>query len=426
MGSRWRITARVAAKMTDAEPPSPGASTLVAAMTPIGAAGIAVVRMVGPNALRIVEQVFEPGGRGPRDGRIEPGRVVYGRIVDNGRVIDDVVVTARPQSGRRGGSPSDLVEINPHGGVRVVQRVLMLLVRQGACLTDPHEIGALGWPANSAIEPEVWSSLIQAQTHRAAMWLANQQTILPALLRDCIDRLASPGASDVGSVVEELKRLSDCYEPARRLVEGAGIAIAGAPNAGKSTLANRLFGQSRSLVTEQPGTTRDWVAEPAAVEGVPIVLIDTAGLRWSDDPIERAAIERGLGRIASADLVLVVLDRSEPIGPMGRYAMAAVAKRIPPDRTLLVLNKCDLPDRLGGAPSSDAGWVGEVRLSATTGEGEDRLGQALCEALGFAGWSDQTPAVWTRRQKAGIDRAMSMLPDRPAEAASALRDVVEM
>ncbi len=412
--------------MPDVEATHAPDRTFVAAITPIGAAGIAVIRLVGPDASRIAQAVFEPSGQGPQATRIEPGRIAYGRIVDGAQVIDDVVMTTRPLTEGRGDPQGDLVEINPHGGVRVVQRVLMLLVRHGASLTDAHEIGLLGWPAHDKIEREVWASLTRAQTQRAAMWLAHQQTVLRETIRRCIEALSSPDPPDVAVVVDELARLRSGYEPARRLIEGAGIAITGPPNAGKSTLANRLFGQPRSLVAEQPGTTRDWVAEPAAVEGVPIMLADTAGLRATEDPIEQASIERGLGRVASADLALLVLDRSRAMTSSDRCALEALERSRPADRTLLVLNKCDLPDALGRDAEHHAAWADDVTVSALTGEGVDRLGRAIVSALGLGDWSDRTPALWTPRQRAAVDEALAFLPGRPAHAAKALHRLPEM
>ena len=412
--------------MADLEPKPHQGETRAAAITPLGAAGIAVVRMAGPEAVRIAAGVFDPPPGASGAGRFEPGRVAYGRIVDDDQVIDDVVVMVQPLPARDGGPPEAIVDINPHGGIRVVQRILMLLVRQGARLTDPDEIGLLGWPASGPIEREAWSSLTRAQTHRVAMWLANQQTILPAVLRRCVGRLDAASAADVEAVLAELKGLQNRYEPARRLVEGASIALAGPPNAGKSTLGNRLFGQPRSLVTEQPGTTRDWVAEPAAVEGVPIVLVDTAGLRVTEDAVERSAIERSLGRVVSADVALLVLDRSEGITPSSRYAVTTILDARAPSRTLLVLNKCDLPDRVGASSDLDAAWADRIQISAATGEGLDELGRAIAASMGLAGWSDKTPGIWTSRQRTGIDRAIASLPDRPAAAAAVLSEVAEM
>jgi tRNA modification GTPase len=402
-----------------------GGKTLAAAITPIGASGIAVVRVVGAEALRIVQQVFKPvGDRLPL--ALVPGRIFYGRVVDNGQVIDDVVVTVRVLDGGPGPPKGHLADINCHGGVRVVQRILMLLVRQGAGLADPHQIGFHGWPAGSAIEREAWFSLTRASTHRVAMWLSHQQTVLPEILGRCVRHLDSGDESAGEAVKQELSALLERYQPARCLVEGATIVIAGPPNAGKSSLANRLFGQRQSIVSEQPGTTRDWVAEPAAVEGVPIVLTDTAGLRPSDEPIERASIERGLKRVAEADLALLVLDGSEPRTARCEHAISLVRGVRRPARTILVLNKCDLPGRLA-LPSGDTeGWAGCVETSAALGQGLDRLGHVIVEALGLKGWTEETPAVWTGRQRAGVSAAVAQLPDHCAPAADSLRGVLEI
>lgn len=411
--------------MTDRNATVVGNGPRVAAVTPIGAAGIAVIRVVGDGALAAASSIFQPLPRRPDAVSLQAGRVNIGQIVDSGRVIDDAVLTVRPLTTAGDGACGEVVEINPHGGIRVVQRVLMLLVRQGCRLTPPDEIGLLGLPADNAVQREAWESLTRAQTHRAAMWLANQQTVLANVVAECIDRLASPAKADVEWVAGRLGELLDRYESARWLVDGAGIVIAGAPNAGKSTLANRLFGQPRSIVTEQPGTTRDWIAEPAAVEGVPIVLVDTAGLRPTDDPIERASVERGLGRAAEADLVLLVVDRSEELSSTTRYAIDAVIGLPTPPRAILVANKSDLPDRLGHAAELDHAWIDRVEISVDTGEGCDRLSRAIAGALGLAEWPDRLPAFWTPRQEALARESVRLLPDRWVLASNVLREVLE-
>jgi tRNA modification GTPase len=268
--------------------------------------------------------------------------------------------------------------------------------------------------------------MTRAPTHRAAMWLAHQQTALPEMLGRCIQRLEPDERSAGDAVKQELNLLLERCESARRLVEGATLVIAGPPNAGKSSLANQLFGQRQSIVSEQPGTTRDWVAEPAAVEGVPIVLTDTAGLRATDDSIEQASIERGLKRVTEADLALLVLDGSEPMTAACQHAVRLVRGARGAARTVLVISKCDLPRRLALSSPDSEGWAGHAEVSAVFGHGLDRLGRAIVEGLGLGGWTEATPAVWTRRQYAGVSAAVAQLPDRPALAADALRSVLEI
>ncbi|MBN1347311.1 MAG: 50S ribosome-binding GTPase [Phycisphaerae bacterium] len=401
-------------------------TTYAAVLTPIGAAGIAVIRLVGPEAVSVVGRIFRPFSGAPLGEKAQPGRVTFGQVVDGDRVLDDVVLTRRRLAGYAGFERGEVVEINPHGGVRVVQRILGLLCEAGASLTAPEAIGLAGWAARNAIEPEVWLSLTRAQTHRAAMWLASQQVVLPALLGDLVDRLSSDNTDAVAEVTRALCELRDRYEPARRLVEGAGIVIAGAPNAGKSTLANLLFGRPRSLVTEQPGTTRDWVAEPAAIEGIPLVLVDTAGLRPTEDPLERASIERALGRLAEADLALLVVDRSVPLTGEARFAMDRVSRARGDYRTLLVLNKADLPNRIEDSRDLESNWAGLSAVSALTGEGVEALGRGVADALGLGGWSEQTPGIWTARQLEAVTGAIERLPHYPEQAGKLLRQVTEM
>ncbi len=393
--------------------------TLAAVITPIGASGIAVIRVTGPRAFAVVEKVFRPIGKPAQLTEAAEGRVLYGQIVDDRQVIDDVVLTLRKAKDPTSATPVCLADINAHGGVRVVQRILMLLARCGALLTDPQRIGMVGWQPRSVIEREVWSSIVRVPTHRAATWLLNQPSVLSAFIRRQTERLpAEPNA-----VLEELRTLIDRYASAKFLIEGAGIVIAGPPNAGKSSLANRLFGQRQSIVSEQPGTTRDWVAEPAAVEGIPIVLTDTAGLRHTNDPIEQASIERGLERARRSDVVLLVIDASAPT-EVSLDAVQVARTHLRPARTILVLNKIDRP----GGPSLDAPWegqwIGRVAVSAATGEGLDRLGRCIAEALGLSDWSDHTSAPWTTRQMELLNRAVSALPHDSLGAVAVLADLL--
>ncbi len=399
----------------------------------MGAAGIAVIRLVGPDARAIARQAFKPLGGPSAEPLPGPGRVAYGQIVDGEDVIDDVVLTVRGlQDAGAGPGDSgqterriDLVEVNPHGGVRVVQRILLLLQRLGAELVEPDRLGLLGWRCENEIEREAWADLIHAQTHRSALWLAHQQTGLPGTLRDIADRLGQAAPTTAGQIRSELEALLGRYDAARALVHGASVAIVGPPNAGKSTLANRLFGHARSIVSEQPGTTRDWVAEPAAVNGIPITLVDTAGLGAPADAIEEAAMVRALGRVRTADLVLLVLDASVRLDANARWALEEVTRLGPTAKALLVRNKRDRPDVLGSPPELDRTWASIAEISAWTGQGIDRLAAALEAVLGLADWTEQTPAPWTPRQKAGIKATLGLLPAHPARGAAGLRRLVD-
>ncbi len=398
--------------------------TWAMALTAMAPAGIAVVRVMGARALDIVRQVFRPHGTKPF--AITPGRVHYGQIVDGDEVIDDVVLTGRPLGEEKRSSVEWLADINAHGGVRVVQRILMLLVRHGASLAKSQEVGLLGWPANNAVEREAWASLIRAKTHRAAMWLVCQQVALPALLQRWIVRLESAAPAAWEQVPRELEEVLSRHESARYLIDGVNVVIAGPPNAGKSTLANLLFGQPRSIVSEQPGTTRDYVAEPAAIEGVPMILTDTAGLRTADDPIEQESIVRALGRIAAADAVLLVVDGSQPLSPSTRFALDAVGAKRSTGRIILVLNKSDLPEHADWGPVVRQGGWNVVRLSASTGLNVGQLGQLFLNVLGLEDWSDQTVGVWTDRQFSDVSAAAAELPGHPRRAAERLRGLLEI
>jgi len=400
--------------------------TRVAVLTPLAPAGIAVIQMLGPEAERICRRIFEPNRSRAGAGSTAPDRLRLGRLCDEGGLIDEALVAVRrdPVAGWA-------VEINTHGSVRVVQRTLAVLQRHGAVLVEPAAVATEAWPARNAIEREALGALASAKTRRAVRWIARQRRLLADELDRLCRMLASPAGSDAYpdtpvspdppaclAVRDVLDQWLERVGPARKLLEGAAVAVVGPANAGKSTLANRLAGQSRSIVADQAGTTRDWVAEPTAVQGVPITLIDTAGLRQADGPIEQEAIRRGLDRAERADVRLVVVDIS---CPLSATCLISLRRFLSAQPAILVLNKVDLqqvvtPQELKSRLSPDADDVAVVAVSARTGRGMVALEQALLDALGFADWDEHAPGVFTDRQRRAIEAAWRALPNQPDRA----------
>ncbi|MFO0972428.1 MAG: GTPase [Phycisphaerae bacterium] len=284
-------------------------------------------------------------------------------------------------------------ELHLHGGVRIVERVIELLEARGALrAAGPEADAACDW-----IEAEIDVLLRGATTRRMARWLLAQRRLLPELIRR--------GAGDASCAA-----LAHRAAVAERLLAGLRVAIVGPPNAGKSTLANRLIGHERVVTSAEPGTTRDWVDELASVSGWPVTLTDTAGVRVATDAIERESIARGLAEARRADAALVVLDGAAGVAQTAAD-LAAVSGALPAALArVVVVNKCDLAsaarDDWAARLAAAAGGVAAVArvwpVSALCGDGVDALEAALAVALRLDGLADDAPTPLTARQRAAL------------------------
>lgn len=336
---------------------SGGLTNVAMLLTPPGGAAIAVVRLGGPKVSEFLCEHFSRP--------VKAGRCVHGEIRAGGDVLDDAVVVVSAD-----GATAD---VNLHGGPWVVRSVLELARCRGfevaERLTAP--LPRLAVDAESELEAAVLASLPLATTEPALRTLLAQQE----LWADAGELTAEERAAIVGD--EELWWL---LHPPR-------VAIAGAANVGKSTLANQLFAQERSITADLPGTTRDWVGETANLDGLAVTLVDTPGIRQTTDAIEATAIERAGEQLRGADLVVLVLDASRPLEP----EQASLVGRFPD--ALRVINKSDLP----------AVWsVAEgIRVSARSGDGVDDL-RAAIRGRFHVGRRPGMRKWWTKEQRATL------------------------
>jgi tRNA modification GTPase len=340
-----------------------------ALLTPPGAAAIAVVRLRGPGVKEFLARHFSRLGRA--------GRCVHGELVDGERVIDDPVVVLSED-----GLTAD---INVHGGVWVVHECLELARREGFEVVEAR--GDL-LDARDQIEREMVEALPLARTEQALrMLLAQPQqwAKLPGKA-DIQDRVETASDPELDARRAELKRTVDDH-CLWWMLHPPTVAIVGIPNVGKSTLANSLFGQQRSITADLPGTTRDWVGDWANLDGLPVHLLDTPGQRQSSDPIEQAAIARSQAEIDGADLVIIVLDPTQPLEPQ----QAQILSRYP--NSISVMNKSDLPAVWDAKP------VRGIEMVATSGVGADALRAAICEHFDCTDLTPQRPRWWTARQR---------------------------
>jgi len=406
--------------------PAPSAQDTIAALaTPLGEGGLAVIRISGPQALQVGDAVFVPAGpQSRRPSESESHTVHYGHVVRQGRRLDEVLLTVlRPP---RTYTREPTVEISCHGGLVIARLVLEAVLAAGARLAEPGEFTQRAF-LNGRLDlaqAEAVADLIHARTTLAAA--AAQAQLAGALSRqihavrdDLMNALAHLEAHldfpdedispDTGHRL--MKRLEDADETLETLLRtaqdgqvlrrGLRAAIVGRPNAGKSSLLNRLLGHDRAIVSPEPGTTRDTVQETASVRGIPVVFIDTAGLREAAGAVEQEGVRRSREAAASAELILHVVDGSAPLDP-GDAGLLHLWQGRP---VLVIVNKADLPLRCRLPDGMTA-----VTVSCTTGEGFDRLQQAM-ESMVWSGRiaGDATPVTINARQADALRRSTDAL-----------------
>ena len=405
--------------------------TIVAISTPIGAGGIGIVRMTGPDAAAILLKLFAPG-REAGAWKLESRTLHYGHITDpvEGEVVDEVLAAYMPAP--RTYTRQDVVEINGHGGIVALRRILGLCLRQGARLAEAGEFTARAF-LNGRLDlaqSEAVLDIVQAKTEvslqAAVAQLAGRLSDRVRSVRTgLVHALAYLEASidfeedeiperNIGSDLEQAEgAISQLLADADRGIiyrQGIRAAIVGRPNVGKSSLLNRLLRTSRAIVTDIPGTTRDTLEETLNLEGVPVVLVDTAGIaEGSKDPIERLGIERSRSALAQADLALLVVDASQPLTSADQ-AIAALVRGKP---AIVVANKVDLlaavPIVQSGARGIEGPIAGAacVPVSALTGQGLESLEETIVETVlsGHVSVSD-APVVTSPRHKEALSRAL--------------------
>ena len=373
--------------------------TIAAVATPLGKGGIGVVRISGPQVPDIARAIL---GRVPlpRHATLASFRDAQGERIDHGIAL----YYAAPNSYT--GEP--VLELQGHGGPVVMQQLLRACLDAGARLAEPGEFtrrAFLGGKLDLA-QAEAVADLIDAASGEAARSALRSlsgdfSSAVRALLEEMIelralteamldfpeeevDRLhRDDAAARLAAVRGALETVLAKSRQGSLLREGIHAVLTGAPNVGKSSLLNRLAGEERAIVTPVPGTTRDSLREPIELDGVPLVLVDTAGMRESSDEVERRGMERTQLELSRADLVLAVVEAGAPDAPFASMPGGAMATRI------IVYNKIDLVPGFA-AP------LGTVAVSAKTGEGLDCLRKAI---LAAAGWSATGESVFLARER---------------------------
>jgi len=405
--------------------------TIVAVATPPGRGGVGCVRLSGPRAREIAARLFRPRRAGTSD---EPGRTRFGRFFDRDRQPLDHGYAVRFASASSF-TGEDVAELWPHGSPAVLTALVEGAIAHGAVAAGPGEFTyrAMRNGRVDLARGEAVRDLVDARTrYQARIALAQAEGALSrhlAPLREALaDRIARGEAAVefedepetqgpagiLGADVEAVRRtcvdLADGFRFGRIVREGARLVLVGRPNAGKSSLFNRLLVRERAIVTDVPGTTRDTLEESLDLDGIPVTLVDTAGLREATDPVEREGVERAERARRSADLVVLVLDGERDPDESERAALETAGRET--DRTAIVVNKCDLPGvRERPLPTPEA-----ILVSAVTGEGCGALRGRLSGLLRSGDAAAEDPIVTHARHAAALRAAAAAL-DRAAAAA---------
>ena len=402
--------------------------TIAAISTAQGQGGIGIIRISGNNAIDIADKVFISLNNTPLSS-LEGYRAAYGKAMDGEEMIDEAVaiVYRNPKSY----TGEDVVELCCHGGLYVTRRVLRAVLERGAFLAEPGEFTKRAF-LNGKMdlsEAQAVMDIISAKSQQAARAAVSVST---GALRKRIDNIKSMLVSLAGhlcawadypeedipevtsSKIEEtlnsakleVEDLINSYETGQAILHGIDTVIAGRPNVGKSTLMNLLSGFDKSIVTEIPGTTRDVVEETVIVGDVTLRLCDTAGIRDTDNVVEKIGVDRTIERLSSCSLVLAVFDSSEEL-TREDLSLIASLKDVP---AIAIINKSDLEKKIDTEPIKK-NIPNIIEISAKTGEGKKQLEAAVAEVTGTKDFDPCSGILSSERQRNAAISAMSALLD---------------
>ncbi len=335
-------------------------STIVAISTAPAIGGIGIIRLSGEKTFEIIEKIFIPKNKQKIE-EIKGNSIKYGHIVDEGKTIDEVLVSyfKAPKSY----TAEDMCEINSHGGILIVRRILEICLKNGATLAEPGEFTKRAF-LNGRIDlaqAESVIDIINAKTNKEVEASEKQlegylSSEISNIRKKVMDLMVDIEVSidypeyDVEEVTysnaikilediqNHLEKLSNSFENGKIIKDGIKLAIIGRPNAGKSSLLNEFLKEERAIVTDIEGTTRDTIEEQISISGIPFKIIDTAGIRESEDKIERIGIEKSKKAAQNSDIILAIFDVSKPLNKEDFEIINFIKNK----KTIIILNKIDL------------------------------------------------------------------------------------
>ena len=369
--------------------------TIAAIATPLGESGIGVIRISGSKAYDVGDAIFQSKSSLPLAQRRDRS-IQYGLIVDDdGKAVDEVILLI--MKGPRSYTAEDVLEIQCHGGRQSLSEILGLVLRHGARLANPGEFtqrafvnGRIDLAQAEAVMDVIQAKSAQGLTSAVSQLEGRLSRVVGDMrlhLTDFITRLEVTvdypeedleeiEVPDIAGAIREMEQRLDAMlaesKSGRMMRDGVMAAIAGTPNAGKSSLLNRFLETERAIVTDVPGTTRDVIEEWITIQGVPICLVDTAGIRSTDDTVEQIGVRRAKEYMDRADIILVVVDQSRPLQEEDRQILETARGR----QALIVLNKEDLQPAFATEELQSYG-LPLLSISASTGAGMGELKDAM-------------------------------------------------
>ena len=370
--------------------------TIAAVATSMGEGGISIIRISGNKALNIATKIF----RGKNERSIEDIKsytMRYGHIVDaSEQILDEVVVSY--MKGPRSFTAEDTIEINCHGGVIATNKILEEVIKSGARIAEPGEFTKRAF-LNGRIDlsqAEAVIDIIRAKTelamksavaqsggristeiskirHRLLEVIAHIEATVDFPEDDLEEVTSEKAGEQVASIIVELSELLDSADEGKILRDGLNTVIVGKPNVGKSSLLNALVMENRAIVTDVPGTTRDCIEEFINIDGIPVKIVDTAGIRETEDLVEQIGVEKSKTKINEADLIILMLDRSRALDEEDKEIINYVLDR----KYIVLLNKTDLESQISDEDLRSLDSKHIIDISAKTGKGIDQLKQII-------------------------------------------------
>lgn len=336
--------------------------TIAAIATSLGVGAISIIRVSGPEAIKIVNNIFKSKDLTKQ----QTHTITYGHIIENEKIIDEVLISIMKSP--KSFTTEDTVEINCHGGISTTNKVLELLLNNGCRLAEPGEFTKRAFLNGriDLIEAEGVMDLINSKTEKARNLAINQLSgnsseLIKKLRKEIVEILANievnidyPEYDDIAvlstqiikpqitNIIKELKEIIDHSENTKIIKDGIDVLILGRPNVGKSSLLNRLLEEDKAIVTDIEGTTRDIVEGKINLDGIILNIIDTAGIRQTEDVVEKIGVEKSLSLIEKADLVLFLLNNNEDITSEDKNIINQLKNK----NHIIVINKCDLTKKL--------------------------------------------------------------------------------
>ena len=403
--------------------------TIAAIATPGSGSGIGVIRISGENAIEVADKIFQPKNRNKRLPEQPTYTIHYGNIVDGDKLLDEVIVLL--MRGPHSYTAEDTVEIDCHGGTFVMRKILELVIRNGARPAEPGEFTKRAF-LNGRIDlsqAEAVMDVIEAKNNYALQSSLGQlKGSLLEMIREMREKILYEIAYiesalddpehisldgypvELGEKVDNLLKtavdLLKSSQNGRVLREGIRTVIVGKPNAGKSSLMNVLVGSNRAIVTDMAGTTRDILEEEIQLKGLNLNIVDTAGIRKTDDPVEKIGVERAKKAMLDADLILYVVDSSADLDENDEEIISFLQDQ----NAIILLNKADLPSALTVVKMQERLQKPTVSISAREEIGMDELSD-LIEHMFLSGeisFNDQV-YLTNMRHQAAMEQVQSSL-----------------